>query len=115
MHELGIVFHVIDTVNAIAEENKVEKIHSVTVEIGEVSLVIPSYFEDCWNWAVKKQTTALHDAKIIMETLPAVTVCEDCGKTYPTVQHGKVCPYCGSERTVLQTGNEFNIKEIEVE
>lgn len=115
MHELGIVFHVIDTVNAIAKENKVEKVHSVTVEIGEVSLVIPSYFEDCWNWAVKKQVTALKDAKIIMETLPAVTVCEDCGKTYPTVQHGRICPHCGSEHTVLQCGSEFNIKEIEVE
>ena len=46
MHELGIVFHVIDTVNAIAAENQVGKVNSVTVEIGEVSLVIPSYFED---------------------------------------------------------------------
>ena len=115
MHELGIVFHVIDTVNDIARENRVEKVRSVTVEIGEVSLVIPAYFEDCWNWAVKKQTTALKDARIIMETLPAVTLCEACGKTYPTVQYGRTCPHCGSERTVLQTGNEFNIKEIEVE
>ena len=30
-----------------------------------------------------------------------------------TVEHGKICPYCGSEHTYLQQGNEFNIKEIE--
>lgn len=115
MHELGIVFHVIDAVNDIAERNQVTKVSSVTVEIGEVSAVIPSCFEDCWNWAAAKQTTALKDAKIIIETLPAVTCCEDCQKTYPTVQYGRICPYCGSERTWLQTGNECTIKEIEVE
>ncbi len=44
MHELGIVFHCIKQVNEIAAENHVKKINSVTVEIGEVSTVIPYYF-----------------------------------------------------------------------
>ena len=113
MHELGIVFHVIDSVNQIAGENGVSKVQSVTVEIGEVSLVVPELFEDCWKWAVKKQTV-LHDAALRMETIRAVTFCENCKQQYPTVEYGKICPYCGSEKTFLLTGNEFNIKEIEV-
>lgn len=111
MHELGIVFHVIDEVKRIAEENDVSRVLSVTVGIGEVSLVIPSYFEDCWKWAAGKQEL-LRDAAIVMETLPAVTRCLDCGQTYPTVKHGKICPFCGSGRTVLESGNEFILKEI---
>lgn len=114
MHELGIVFHTIESVNKIAKENNVSKINSVTVQIGEVSLVVPELYENCWNWAVKKETI-LKDAKIIMETIPAVTFCENCEKTYPTVQYAKICPYCKSDRTYLQTGNEFIIKEIEAE
>ena len=55
MHELGVVIHCIKEVNKIAEENGVKKINSVTVEIGEVSTVLPFLFEDCWNWAVKKR------------------------------------------------------------
>lgn len=47
MHELGVVFHCIKEVNKIAEENGVKKINSVTVEIGEVSTVLPYLFEDC--------------------------------------------------------------------
>ncbi|MDE6441813.1 MAG: hydrogenase maturation nickel metallochaperone HypA [Clostridia bacterium] len=112
MHELGVVFHCIKQVNEVAAENKVKKINSVTVEIGEVSTVIPYYFEDCWNWAVKKETV-LKDAKIIIETIKAVTHCENCGKDYPTVEHGKTCPHCGSENTFLLTGNEIMIKQIE--
>jgi hydrogenase nickel incorporation protein HypA/HybF len=113
MHELGIVFHCIKQINQIAEENNVKRVNSVTIEIGEVSAVIPYYFEDCWNWAVKKEIV-LKDAKIIIEKIDAVTHCEDCGKNYPTVKHGKICPYCKSERTYLITGNEINIKQIEV-
>lgn len=92
--------------------NGVKKINSVTVEIGEVSTVLPYLFEDCWNWAVKKETV-LKDAKIIVETLPAVTHCEDCLKDYPTVKYGKICPHCGSEHTYLLRGNELTIKQIE--
>lgn len=112
MHELGVVFHCIKQINEIAAENKVTKINAVTVEIGEVSTVIPYYFEDCWKWAVKKETV-LKDAKIIIETIRAVTHCEDCGKDYPTVAHGKTCPHCGSGNTYLLTGNEIIIKQIE--
>lgn len=112
MHELGVVFHCIKEVNGIAAENGVERIKSVTVEIGEVSTVIPYFFEDCWNWAVKKETV-LKDAEIIIETIKAVTHCEDCGKDYPTVEHGKTCPHCGSPHTFLLCGNEIMIKQIE--
>ena len=111
MHELGVVFHIIKSVNKIAFENDVKRISAVSIELGEVSSVIPYYLEDCWNWAVKKETV-LKDAKLIIETIPAVTYCEDCQKTYETVKYGKICPYCGSERTYLLRGNEFILKNV---
>ena len=43
MHELGVVFHVIKSVNRIAEENGVSRVSAVTIELGEVSSVIPDY------------------------------------------------------------------------
>jgi len=113
MHELGVVFHCIKEVNEIAAENKVARVNSVTIQLGEVSTVIPELFEDCWNWAVKKETV-LKDAKIHIERVEAVTFCEDCKKEYPTVKYGKTCPYCGGVNTYLVQGNEFLIKEIEV-
>ena len=112
MHELGVVFHTLDTVKRIAEENNVKRVASITVEIGEVSTVIPDLFEDCWNWAVKKETV-LKDAGVKIERIPALTYCEDCKKEYGTLEYGKACPYCGSGRTYLLQGNEIIIKEIE--
>ena len=116
MHELGIVFHVIDRVEAVAKENGVTKIATVTLEIGEVSGVVPEYLTDCWKWAVngeRAQGSVLRGSALVIETLPAVTVCNACTRTYPTVQYGRTCPYCKSEDTVLLSGAEMNIKELE--
>ncbi|MBQ1896466.1 MAG: hydrogenase maturation nickel metallochaperone HypA [Lachnospiraceae bacterium] len=112
MHELGVVFHIIDQVEEVAAENDVTRIDSVTLQLGEVSTVIPSYLTDCWDWAKKKHELLL-EAKLVVEKIEAVTFCEDCKQTYPTVEYGKTCPHCGSGNTYLVQGNEFMIKEIE--
>ena len=113
MHELGIVFHIMDSLEEVAKENDLTRIQSVTVEVGEVSTVIPEYLTDCWNWAVKKKEL-LTDCQMVVETIRAVTHCDGCGQDYATVAHGRICPHCGSEKTWLITGNEINIKEITV-
>ena len=114
VHELGVVFNVIEAVEEIAKENELKMIESVTLELGEVSTVIPEYLTDCCDWAVKRNVL-FGDTKLLLEKIPAVTFCEDCKKTYPTVLHGKICPHCGSGRTYLVQGNEFIIKEISAE
>ncbi len=114
MHELGLVNYVVKQVTKIAEENQVKKICSVTLEFGEVSGIVTSYLYDYWNWYTKK-FPLFDGAKLLCETIPAITWCDDCKKTYPTVQYGKTCPHCGSGNTWLQQGNEMNIKQIEVE
>lgn len=113
MHELGVVFYVIKDVKKVAEENAVEKLDFVTLEIGEVSGVIHEQLIDCWNWARKRESVT-ENTELKIETLEAVTFCEDCKKEYRTVDHGKICPHCNSEKTYLLRGNEFNIKEIGV-
>lgn len=113
MHELGIVFYIIKDVKEVAVENGSRHVSKVVMNIGEVSTVIPSYLTDCWEWAVKKEEL-LTGCKLEVITTPAVTYCEDCGKEYPTVQHGKICPHCNSTNTWLLRGNEVEIKEIEV-
>jgi hydrogenase nickel incorporation protein HypA/HybF len=111
MHELGIVFHIIDSVNEVCEENNLSKVSEVTLEVGEVSTVIGSYLKDCWRWAADK-TELLKGSELIIDTVKAVTLCDDCGKTYSTVAHGKVCPYCASENTYLLSGREVSIRDI---
>jgi hydrogenase nickel incorporation protein HypA/HybF len=113
MHELGIVFYIIKDVKEAAEANGVQKVSAVVMNIGEVSTVVPEYLTDCWRWAADKEEM-LRGCELKVNLLPAVSYCEDCRCEYPTVQHGKTCPNCQSDRTYLLKGNEIEIKEIEV-
>ncbi len=112
MHELGIVFHIIKEIEAVAEEHQLQKVSKVVLEVGEVSTVIPDYLQDCWKWACSR-SELMDGCELVHETIKAVTYCEDCQKTYETVKYAKICPYCKSENTYLIKGNEVQIKEIE--
>ena len=113
MHELGIVFHIIKKVEEIASANQVNEVKKVTLEIGEVSGVVPSYLEDCWKWACLKRSEHMKSCELEIITLKATSYCEDCRELYDT-SAGRTCPHCGSERTYLVTGNETSIRDIQV-
>lgn len=112
MHELGIVVHLIKMVEEVGEENSLTSVSRVTLTLGEVSGVVPRYLTDCWRWAADKEDL-LRGSELIVEEAPATTVCNACGKTYPTVAHSKVCPHCGSDDTVLLTGDQVELTSIE--
>lgn len=114
MHELGIVFTILDRLEELAREENITHIKRVTLEIGEVSTVIEEYVTPCFDWAVKKRPL-FGDTTLEIETIHAITICRSCGCEYDTVEYGITCPHCGSRETELKCGSEINIKEIEAE
>ena len=114
MHELGIVFYVIDACEKLAKENNVKVVKKATLEVGEVSTVVPSLFKDCFEWA-KKRTETMKNCDLDFIVIKGVTYCTNCKKTYSTTKYGKECPHCHSTETYLLTGNDVKIKSIEVE
>lgn len=113
MHELGIVVHLIDRIEQIALENKVEKVVKIVLEVGQVSGIVEKYFTDAFSWA-KKKTKYLQDCQLEIIIIAGITYCRNCKSTYSTTEYGKVCPNCKSEDTYLLTGDEITIKDIEV-
>lgn len=113
MHELGLVMHFIDMVEKTARQNGVQKVAAVTLEVGEVSTIIPSYFRDCYNWAIRK-TEYMKDCELNMVIIEAKSYCRDCEQTFRTTAYGKACPHCGSLNTYLITGNELTVRDLKV-
>ena len=111
MHELGIVEYVAEEVSEVAKDNGVTRIASVTLEIGEVSGIVPEYLVDCWNYWVRK-SPILKGSVLKYEWTKAMTFCSSCKKEYETVKYGKICPHCHSEETYLLYGNKCEIKEV---
>ena len=109
---MGIVLHLAKTIQKTAEEQNIVKIGKVTLQVGEVSGIMTDLFTDCWNY-FKVRNEVIKDSELVLETIPAVTFCDNCKKEYETVKHGRQCPYCGSYETWLVKGNECIIKNIE--
>lgn len=114
MHELGIVVHLIDRLEEIARKNNAKKVLRVTLEIGEVSGIVNDLFLDAYTWS-KKKSEVLYGSELEIIPLKAFSYCRDCRNTFSTVESGKKCPKCKSENTYLLTGDEINIRNIEVE
>ncbi|MCT4686121.1 hydrogenase maturation nickel metallochaperone HypA/HybF [Vallitalea sp.] len=110
MHELGVVIEVVKTVQNIAQENKLTKIDSLVLQIGELSSMIPRYIKECYPAAV--DGTLLQDTKLKIEIIPGNALCKNCNKVFNLLENKGKCPHCGLKDWELLSGKEFMIKEI---
>jgi hydrogenase nickel incorporation protein HypA/HybF len=110
MHELGVVFEVIKTVQDFADKNGVTKIEKLVLQIGELSSMIPKYIQACYPAAV--DGTWMQDTKLEIEILPGNGLCKECHKVFNIMENSQICPNCKSKHWELLSGREFMIKEI---
>lgn len=114
MHEMGIVLHLAKTLDETAAEHKISSIGKVVLQVGEVSGIMTDLFTDAWEY-FKPRHPILKDSTLVLETVPAITWCDNCKSRYETVKYGRQCPRCQSWETWLLQGDECIIKEIEAE
>jgi hydrogenase nickel incorporation protein HypA/HybF len=110
LHELGVVFEVIKTVEKFALENELTQIDTIVLQIGELSSMIPSYIEACYPAAI--DGTRMHDTKLQIEILPANALCRKCKIVFNIKENQGLCPNCSDNDWEMLSGKEFMIKEI---
>jgi hydrogenase nickel incorporation protein HypA/HybF len=110
MHELSITQSVVD----ICEQNSGgRRVLAVTLELGELSGIIPDAVEFCFEACTKG--TLLEGARLIIDVIPPKGLCRGCGKDFPVSAYYDSCPHCGGYSVELLTGEEMRVKELEVE
>lgn len=112
MHEINIVRQVVRTVEDFARENNVTDVREIVLDIGELSLVIPEYVEQLYPPVVKG--TILENARLIINVVPGLAECEDCGEIFNVIEHDGYCPNCGSFNKEVLSGKDFYIREIHI-
>ena len=110
MHELGLIYQVVKTVDEIKKEQSLCEVSSITLQIGEMSDVVPKYIEQAWLTA--KDNTDYENTTLSVEIVKARAKCLDCGFEGSVKSFGFVCPECASQRLKIISGREFLIKEI---
>jgi len=110
LHELGVVIEIVKKVESIAKQNRLTKIDTLVLQIGELSSMIPRYVKACYPAAV--DGTLLEETKLKIEILPGNAMCKNCNKAFNIIENKSICPNCKSEGWTLLSGKEFMIKEI---
>jgi hydrogenase nickel incorporation protein HypA/HybF len=113
MHELSLAESMVREITSYIEKEKIKKVISVTVIMGNLSRVQKEPFE--FAFPIVIEGTILEGCKLNIEQQPGIVNCSDCGEDtqldIPLVK----CSNCGSRNVKFTHGKEFLIKSIEVE
>lgn len=111
MHELGLCDALLRMVDKIVAEEDLTAVSKITLEIGELSGVVPRFMTDCWE-AVSDGTRYAQTA-LVIESVPGIARCEDCGAEFRINLDDLRCPVCRRNRLTPISGKDMTIKEIE--
>ena len=65
MHELGIMYHIVEKVMRVVETNQLSEVEAIVLQVGELSSVVPRYLYACFPAAV--DGTVLENTKLEVE------------------------------------------------
>lgn len=114
MHEISVLYKMLDSVEQVAKENHVKKIRSIEVELGELSGMLPVFFEQYYEPATEHREM-FQGSELHIHQIPGEALCEDCHTLYNVMRFEGACPKCGSRRKKILGGRQFLVKNIIVE
>lgn len=110
MHELSVVLEIFELVEEIMTEQDLKKVSSVSVQVGELSGILPDYFKECWK--VSRIGSVFENTELILDYIPAVAKCT-CGCEYEMQKNSRICPKCHKTDYAIIRGREFMVSQIE--
>ncbi|WP_177917685.1 hydrogenase maturation nickel metallochaperone HypA [uncultured Eubacterium sp.] len=112
MHELGIMLQIVKTIDDALSEQDYKELLSITLQVGEMTDVVPEFLKNAWESI--RPNSDYPNAELIIEPVPAVAKCLDCGYTDNIKSFGFECPDCHSSRLKIISGKELIIKQLEI-
>jgi hydrogenase nickel incorporation protein HypA/HybF len=109
MHELGITENMIEIALQSAQGAKITRIK---LEIGRLSPILADSIEFCFDAC--RQGTLLENTILEIIQTPGLARCRQCGNEFGIAEPFGICE-CGGVDLALVQGQEFQIKEIEIE
>lgn len=113
MHEMSLTESLVEIALDAARQQGAQRILRVRLDVGMLSHVEPSALTFCFD-AVTRGTLA-EGATLEIERTEGTGWCLDCGKHVPLSERFGPCPTCGRHHVQMTAGDEFKIRELEVQ
>lgn len=110
MHELSVVQAFAQLAESYASQYPDEKVAYVTLQIGEMTGVIPKYVRSYYPDVVAG--TILEGSEVRIEEEPALAFCRDCGNTFQPKQRNDPCTRCLGLNYEIIEGDKILLKDI---
>jgi hydrogenase nickel incorporation protein HypA/HybF len=113
MHELGIAQQIFDTVLDAVQREKVIRIYSININIGELMAVDAESLQ--FGFSILIEGTPLAGAALAIRTVPIKALCNDCGAESVIEHYNLLCSRCKSRNVTVIDGKDLTISSIEVD
>ena len=113
MHELTLLYGVVQKVEQVVKENDLDHVDAIVIEVGEATSVIPEFLQDGYE-VISDDYDFLRGSELIIEKITAIGRCRSCGTEFPVVVNKGLCPECGSFDKDISEGTDFFIREVRI-
>jgi len=113
MHEMGVALQIVEIAAAsIPKHLENVRVARVNLRVGKLAAIVPQSLQFCFSVAV--QGTVLEGAELVIEELPVVARCRDCGHQWTIAAAAFTCEKCSSGSLEMISGRELDIESIEI-
>ena len=113
MHEMGVAIQIIEIAPAsIPDDMDQCRVERVNLKVGKLSAIVADSLRFCFEVAIKD--TALEGAELVIDEIPVVARCNDCGVKWTIESPVFVCNQCQGSQIELLSGRELDIESIEI-
>ncbi|MFP3902841.1 MAG: hydrogenase maturation nickel metallochaperone HypA [Armatimonadota bacterium] len=112
MHEYSIAQRIVRILKDVAADHE-GRVKSATVAVGPLTMIVPELLYDAWERVT--EDTQFVETGLVIEHVPVVAVCEECGHETQSREPFVKCEKCGSMRLKLQSGHVLQVTSAEIE
>jgi hydrogenase nickel incorporation protein HypA/HybF len=109
VHELSLAQAIVDKARQHADGRPVSQ---VNVRIGHLRQVVPDALQ--FSWEMLTESTDLKGTTLVIEQVPAVVECHECGSQTALDAPILMCGTCDSFEVTLRSGEEFLVVSMQV-
>ena len=110
MHEVSIMQSTLEIAIAKAEQNKATTIDRLTMNIGDLSGVVPEALEFAFEVLTKE--TIAENAQLEINSIAVVCHCPKCDRDFQPEAYIYQCPDCGQISSDVISGRELELDSL---
>ena len=110
MHEVSMMQNTLDIAIAQAKQSNASKIDRLTMNIGDLSGVIPEALE--FAFEVLTKGTIAENAQLEINSIAVACHCQKCDRDFQPEAYIYECPHCGQMSNDVISGKELELDSV---